>query len=413
MKTFLAASTAIALLLPMAAPASAEALKIAIIETLSGPQASTGLLFKTAVEYGVAKLNEAGGYGGEPIELSGYDNQGGPVGAADRVKAAIADGARIVVQGASSAVAGQITEDVRKYNLRNKGKEVLYLNVGAEALALTGEKCHFHHFRFNPNAQIRVGALAPVMKNAGVLEGGVYSINQNYSWGTDMDAAIKSFAEPVGYEVVGETLHDVNKIQDFSPYVAQIKASGASAAITGNWSNDLLLLMKAASDAGLTARFGTAFLDQPGNIANAGDIAEGHFLVGPFNAEAAGDAGAQFMEDYKAFAGHYPVYIEPQTVFAIQMLGLALQEVPEEGDTIDINAIAAALENVTTTTPMGAVAMRAADHQIQLPMVVSTVSPDAVYKVDGTEFGFAPVQVLTAEEASSPVQDSCEMKRPS
>lgn len=412
MKIKFAAVTAAAVVLPLAGTASAEPLKIAIIETLSGPQASTGILIKTAAEYGVAKLNAAGGYAGEQIELVGYDNQGGPVGAADRVKAAIADGANVIVQGASSAIAGQITEDVRKHNLRNKGKEVLFLNVAAEALALTGEKCHFHHFRFNPNAQIRVGAITPVMKEAGVMEGGVYSINQNYSWGTDMETAIKGFADTVGYKVVGDTLHDVNKIQDFSPYVAQIKNSGATAAITGNWSNDLLLLMKAAGDAGLTTKFGTAFLDQPGNIANAGDIAEGHFLAGPFNAQAAGDAGDAFMEDYKAFSGHYPVYIEPQTAFGIQMLGEALAAAPASDGEVDINAIAAALENVSTTTPMGTVSMRAADHQIQLPMVVSMVSADAKYKVDDTNYGFVPVRLLSAEEVSGPVQDSCDMKRP-
>jgi len=171
--------------------------------------------------------------------------------------------------------------------------------------------------------------------------------------------------------------------------------------------------MKAAADAGLTAKFGTAFLDQPGNIANAGAIAEGHFLSSPFNAEAAGEAGDAFMEDYKAFAGHYPVYIEPQTAFGMQMLGVALAAAPSQDGTIDINAIASALENATTTTPMGEVSMRAADHQVQIPMVVSKVSPDAKYKVDDTEFGFLPVKVLSAEEVSSPVQDSCTMKRPS
>jgi len=70
-------------------------------------------------------------------------------------------------------------------------------------------------------------------------------MNQNYSWGADMDKAIKEYAATGGYTVVESTLHDVNKIQDFSPYVAKIKASGAETVLTGNWSNDLLLLMKA------------------------------------------------------------------------------------------------------------------------------------------------------------------------
>ncbi|WP_202979911.1 hypothetical protein, partial [Xylella fastidiosa] len=43
------------------------------------------------------------------------------------------------VQGSSSAISGQLTEDVRKHNLRNPGKEVVFLNVGGEALELTGD----------------------------------------------------------------------------------------------------------------------------------------------------------------------------------------------------------------------------------------------------------------------------------
>ena len=36
------------------------------------------------------------------------------------------------------------------------------------------------------------------------------------------------------------------KVKDFAPYVAKIKASGADTVITGNWGNDLALLVKAA-----------------------------------------------------------------------------------------------------------------------------------------------------------------------
>src|SRR3546814_3051894 len=102
-------------------------------------------------------------------DVCSSDLQGGPAGASDKVKAAIADGARIIIQGSSSAVSGQITEDVRKYNIRNPGKEVLFLNMGGEALELTGDKCHFYHFRFTTNAPIRVKALVNAIKKAGDL----------------------------------------------------------------------------------------------------------------------------------------------------------------------------------------------------------------------------------------------------
>ncbi|WP_459615580.1 branched-chain amino acid ABC transporter substrate-binding protein [Bordetella sp. 2513F-2] len=394
------------------ATAWAAPVKIGLVETLSGPQASSGQSYRTAVRYVVDQINANGGWNGEPVQLLEYDNQGGPAGAADKLKAAAADGVQIVVQGASSAIGGQITEDVRKHNLRNPGKEMVYINMGAEALELTGEKCNFYHFRFAGNAQVRTKSLVEGMKKANALGTRVYAINQNYSWGQDMEQAIVDNQKPGGYTVVEKTLHDVNKIQDFAPYVAKIAASGADTVITGNWSNDLLLLMKASKAAGLKARYGTVYLDQPGNLANAGDLAEGNFVVHTFNAEAGGEEGDRFVEDYRSKTGHMPVFIEPQTVYGMKMVAEALKRTPPANGALSVNDFAKALETTRIPTPMGEMSMRASDHQAQLPLVVSTVSRDARHKVDGTDLGFKPVLLLSAEDASTPAQASCKMKRP-
>jgi branched-chain amino acid transport system substrate-binding protein len=406
------AAAAAAALLTLGLGVQAAPLKIGLLETLSGPQASSGQAYRAAVRYAIDKLNAAGGWNGEAVQLLEYDNQGGPAGASDKLKAALADGVQIVVQGASSAIGGQITEDVRKHNLRNPGKEIVYINVGAEALELTGEKCNFHHFRFAGNAQVRTKVLVQAMKQAGALGTRVYSINQNYSWGQDMEHAIVDNAGAGGYQVVEKTLHDVNKIQDFAPYVSKIAASGADTIITGNWSNDLLLLMKASKAAGLKARFGTVFLDQPGNITNAGDTAVGHFIAHAFNPEAAGAEGERFVKDYSARMGHAPVFIEPQTAFGLDMVADALKRTKPENGALNVNAFAKVLETTRLKTPMGEMSMRAADHQVLLPMVVSVVSREARYKADGTELGFKPVKTFSAEEAAAPVQASCRMQRP-
>lgn len=393
--------------LAMAAP-----VKIAILETLSGPQASTGLTYRAAARYAVDQMNANGGWNGEKVQLVEYDNQGGPAGAADKLKAAIADGVQIVVQGASSAIGGQITEDIRKHNLRNPGKELIYLNVGAEAQELTGKKCQFYHFRVAGNAPVRVQALVAGMKEADALGTRVYAINQNYSWGQDMEQAIVDSAATGGYEVVEKTLHDVNKVQDFAPYVNKIAATNADTVMTGNWSNDLLLLMKATRAAGLKARFGTVYLDQPGNIANAGDLALGHFVVQAFNPEAAGAEGEAFVKDYQAKTGHVPTFIEPQTVFGLQLVADAMGRVQPEDGKLNIQKLAFEMEKASIETPMGKLSMRAADHQAQMPMVVSVASKEAVYKADGTDLGFKPVKMFSADEAATPAQPVCKMQRP-
>ena len=366
----LAFTTGLLCLAGIAASAQAAPVKIGLIETLSGPQASTGLIFRAAVKYQLDRINAAGGWNGQPLELVSSTTRG-PVGASDRFRAAAAEGVQILVQGSSSAISGQLTEDVRKHNLRNPGKEVLFLNVGGEALELTGQKCHFYHFRFATNADLRVKALTSVMSADGTLGKRVYAINQNYSWGQDMEGATERFAKQYGYEVVGKTLHEVNKIQDFAPYVARIRSANPDTVITGNWSNDLLLLMKATQAAGLKVRFATVFLDQVGNLANAGEVALGHYIAHPYNIEAAGEEGAKFAEDYKAKTGHYPSYTEPQTVIGVTFLGEALKQVKPQDGKLSVPELAKALEKVTYTSPLGTYTMRAEDHQVQLPMVVS------------------------------------------
>jgi branched-chain amino acid transport system substrate-binding protein len=389
--------------------AQAEQLRVAIIEALSGPQASTGVLYKDAVHYVIGKMNASGGYNGGKIVVTEYDSAGTTAGATAQFKKAVADGVHAVVQGGSSAIAGQLSDDIREHNAGHPGREVLYLNVGAEALELTGSKCHFHSFRFTSTAPMRIGALVRVMKEDGSLGRRVYSINQDYSWGKDVEAAIKANAAQGGYEVVASVLHKVNSIQDFAPFVAEIQAAKPDTVMTGNWSNDLLLMMKAAGAAGLKVRFATTFLDQVGNIGNAGQLTVGHYVAHPFNIEL---TDGKFARDYEKVTGHVPVYVEPGAVNGMSIFTKGLAATDFNGGAIDVNKVVLAMEQVRYDTALGPLSVRKEDHQMITPIVVSRVEPDVQYPVDGTNLGFEPVKAVPAEQVMYPVQDTCKMKRP-
>ena len=395
-----------------ASAATAEPLKVALIETLSGANALSGKLIQTSIKYGIAKL-EAEKAWPDGIQLLEYDNQGGPSEAADKLKAAINDGAKIIFQGGSSAIAGQVTSDVQKHNARNPGNEVLYMNVGGNVMEFTGTKCHFYHFRWNANTEMIFKSQFVAAKEAGVLGKKIYVIGQNYSWGQDVQSYSRELAKAFDFTIVGETLHDVAKIQDFAPYVAKIKDSGPDSIVTGNWSNDLLLLMKAAGDSGLKARFFTSALDQPGNIAIAGDTALGHYIGTTYLPDANGAKTADFAEDFKTKTGAYPVNLNGQSAFGVMGLGEGLKVLKAKaGDKIDVKKLAFALETVTVDTPMGPTKMRAEDHQALTPMAVAVVSKDAKFKVDNTDRGFKTIKLVSGEQATGPVQSSCKMERP-
>lgn len=394
----------------LASPAIAQ-LAIDVILPMTGPTAGTGELFKNGIDFAFSEVNDAGGIHGKKITPRILDDGGTTQGGTDRVRQAVAGGAKIILQGGGSAVAAAISADVKRWNERNPENPVLLIMMGAEAAALTRKDCHFYAFRTSTNADMRVKALMKALSENNRLGSKVYAINQDYSWGREMDAAVEENAGPYKYQVVGSVLHDVSKIQDFSPYVERIRDSGAETVVTGNWARDLLLLMQSVASANLKAKFATVFLDEKGNIASAGKAALGSFVATPFVAEAGGAEGEAYLKKFNEKTGANPISAGNNAVIAIRLLSRAMAGVPEK-DSTNPTAVALALEKAKAPWVHGEVSMRAEDHQLRLPLVVGEVSTEAKFKLDGTDMGLKPVKTLTAAETEVAPDGSCQMQRP-
>ena len=131
----------------------------------------------------------------------------------------------------------------------------MFLNYSAIDPDLTNSKCSFWHFRFDANSDMKMEALTTFMaKDQNIKK--VYIIGQNYSHGHQVTRAAKEYLKRKrpDVQIVGDDLHPIAQVKDFSPYVAKIKASGADTVITGNWGADLALLIKAAKDADLNGQ---------------------------------------------------------------------------------------------------------------------------------------------------------------
>jgi len=246
--------------------------KVAFIDPLSGGAASTGILAQKTHQFYIDAINAAGGLNGEKLELLSFDNKVNPQESLIQLKRALDDGARYVVQGNGSSVALAITDAVLKHNERNPGKEVVFLNYAAVDPALTNEKCNFWHFRFDADADMKMAAMTDVIAKNNKVKN-VYLINQDYSFGKAVAVAANKMLKEKrpDIKVVGDELHPLQKVNDFSPYVAKIKAAGADTVITGNWSNDMVLLIKAGKDAGLKVAWETYYGGSPGTVTAIGD----------------------------------------------------------------------------------------------------------------------------------------------
>jgi len=169
-----------------AQPTALAPIKVAVIESFSGPFANTGEAVWRNIAWAVERVAQRGGVkmpsGSRPLALERYDSKGQVEEALAALRLAIDGGARVVLQGNSSAIAAALIEAVQKHNDRDPSRQVLFLNYSAVDPALTQERCNFWHFRFDAHADMRMKALMDVMQADPSVER-VYLIAQDYSFG--------------------------------------------------------------------------------------------------------------------------------------------------------------------------------------------------------------------------------------
>ncbi len=405
------------------APATAPAIKIAMIEGLSGPFANTGEAVYRNLVWAVERVNARGGVKLAPgkartLSLQRYDSKGQNDEALSALRSAIDDGARYIVQGNSSANAAALLDAINKHNEREPLQRVLLLNYSAVDPALTNEKCSFWHFRFDAHADMRMAALMDVLKEDRATQR-VYLIGQDYSFG---QAVLREARRQLGalrpdVSIVGDELHPMGRVKDFLPYAGKIKASGAQAVITGNWGNDLTLLVKAAREVGFEGKFYTFYGNALGAPAAIGDAGVGKVIaVADWLPNLAGTHNEVF---YQSFRQRYPKpaddYVHMRMQLMVEALAQAIERADARGaDMPDATAVAMQLEKSQVALHGHGGHMRAADHQFQQPLVVGVMdrqgAPGVKFDVEGSGYGFRVIRSLTPARAELPT--TCRMQRP-
>jgi len=393
---------------------AAGTVKIALIDPLSGPFANVGESMLRHMQLAVEALNAKGGVlGGTKFELIALDSKSSPQEAQLALKQAIDRGATYINQTNGSNVAAALIDAVDKNNERNPDKRVVYLNTGAVDPALTNDKCSFWHFRFDADAEMKMAALTDaIITNPAVKK--IYLINQDYAFGQSVAKAARAnlTKKKPDIKIVGDELHPLGKIKDFSPYVAKIKASGADTVITGNWGNDMALLIKASRDAGFKPEFYTYYAGGLGTPTALGNAGVGHLRqVTQFHTNIGSDHATKLVMGYKdKFKDAKDDYYFSTHTIAIEMLARAM----EQAKSTDPVKVARALENMKHNHAAGQVYMRADNHQLIQPLYTSTyVKVDGAgvkFDVERTGNGFKTDKRVEGKDTVLPT--TCKMTRP-
>ncbi len=404
---------------------AAAPIRMALIEGLSGGNANGGEAVLRNLAWAVERVNQRGGVklvgGARPLQLDRYDSKGQIEEALSALRSAIDDGAQFILQGNSSAVAAALIDAINKHNAREPQRRVIFLNYAAVDPVLTNEKCSYWHFRFDADANMRMAALMSVLKDDRSVNG-VYLIGQDYSFGqaVQREARKQLAVQRPDVAIVGDELHPLLRIKDFAPYAAKIKASGADAVITGNFSNDLTLLVKAAHEAGFTGKFYTYYGNALGVPAALGAAGVGRVLaVADWMPNVPNSQSEALVQ---AFRSRYPQpaddYMHLRMQFMVELLAQSLEKASaasvEKSNAINLVAVAAQLERVSGTFYAQTGAMRALDHQFQQPLVVGLMdqqgSPGVKFDAEGSGYGFRVIKTLPAAQVEQAT--ACKMQRP-
>jgi branched-chain amino acid transport system substrate-binding protein len=396
-------------------------IQLAMIEGLSGPFANTGDAVHRNLIWAVERVNARGGVrtklGMQKLLIKQYDSKGQNEEAITTLRSAIDDGARIVLQGNSSANALALIDAINKHNEREPNKRVVFLNYSAVDPALTNERCSFWHFRFDASSDMRMAALVDVLKQDAALKS-VYLIGQDYSFGQSVlrEAKRQLALQRPDIAVVGDELHPIGRVKDFAPYAVKIKSSGAQAVITGNWGNDLTLLVKAAKDVGFNGTFYTFYGNALGAPAAIGEAGVGKLIAvadwfpnysNPKNPKAS----ERFMTSFRE---RYPKPADDYVHMRMQLMIDALAQAITAAGSAEALAIARELEKAKVTFAGQVGEMRASDHQFQQPLMVGVMGrkgdTGVKFDVEGSGYGFKVVRSLTSYQAALPT--SCKMMRP-
>jgi branched-chain amino acid transport system substrate-binding protein len=400
-----------ALLVAGSGGAAANTIRIAHIDPQSGPFAHQGQMGNRHLQMAIDEINARGGVlGGTKLELVTFDNKSSPQESLVVLRRVVDQGIRYITQGNGSHVAHALTDAVLRHNQRNPGREILFLNHAAIDPPLTNEKCHFWHFRFDANVDMKIDALTSVIAADRNIKK-LYLINQDYAYGHSVAKAAREMIakKRPDIEIVADELHPTGRVKDFAPYITKIRASGADAVLTGNWGPDLSLLVRAAADAGLTAQFYTNYAYLVGTPRAMGPSgADRVKTLMSWHPNIDGHPGEQIYLDYKKRYGEDWGFLPIK--YTVDLWAAAL----DKAGSADPNQVAFAFEDMRFQGVTGEVWMRADDHQLMETVFVATFTRAGArgvkHDADDTGFGWRTDVRIDAKDIVLPT--TCRMERP-
>ena len=296
-------------LLGIPALAQNEAVKIGVLDDMSGPYAdNTGPGDVASVKFAIADFG--GSVLGKPIEMVSADFQSKvDVGVGIAKRWYDNEDVDLIIGIPNSAIALAVVKVAEEKNR-------IVMPTAAATSELTGKGCgpNSVHWIYDTYGQ------GKTIVNALSKMGGDtwYFITVDYAFGLAVEADATRFITAAGGKVLGSSRHPLNSM-DFSAYVLQAQASKAKGLMFANGGNDIVNGVKQAAEFGLVKQ-GTkisAPLAQFPDVHGIGlKIAQGLILASPFYYDMTPEARA-YTDRFTKEMGKPPIFIQAGTYGAV------------------------------------------------------------------------------------------------
>ncbi|WP_095587433.1 ABC transporter substrate-binding protein [Actibacterium ureilyticum] len=355
---------ALGLATSLALPAAADDLKVGLLLPFSGVYAALG----NDIEAGFTlALDEFGSDTGVTFDVVREDTEVKPPVALGKAKKLILQDKVDVMAGiVSSGVLGAVRDMVH-----GAGVPLIVANAGNDDA--TGASCSPFITRMSfSNGQVN-RPMGTWMYDQGIRK--VFTLAPDYAAGRQMIDGFTQTFTAAGGEVVGQEFTPFQKTQDFGPYLAQAKASGADAVYVFYAGGEAISFVKQYDSFGLKAElplYGSGFLTSPLYVNAEGPSAEGVITALHYVPTIDNPANAAFVAAFKAKTGRVPSEFAVHGYDAGRALVTAVQTGARDRETL-----AAALRKVSFDGPRGALSIDPATNNIVQPIYVyETVAGD-------------------------------------
>ena len=309
-KSAMAALLACCLLGGGAALAQNNAVKIGVLDDMSGPYAeNTGPGDVLAAKFAIADFG--GSVLGKPIELVSADFQSKvDVGVGIARRWYDDENVDLVIGIPNSAIALALVKVAEEKNR-------IVMPTAAATSALTAKACGPNSIHWIYDTYGQTKTIVQALAKQGIDSW--FFITVDYAFGLAIEQDATQFIKEAGGKVLGSARHPLNSA-DFSSYVVQAQSSKAKGLIIANGGNDIINAMKQAAEFGL-AKQGTrisAPLAQFPDVHGVGlKIAQGLLISSPFYYDMTPEARA-FTDRFTKEIGRPPSFIQAGTYGAVR-----------------------------------------------------------------------------------------------